>query len=202
VVKRGKWWADGNKYREELKSYDPYKDGCPPEILKRQAEQYQRLFSIYAKHADNIERVTFWNLHDGHSWLNYFPWQRVNHPLLFDRNSEPKPAYDAVRSELLNVNARQKQKRFPAEPISFWPNGKPGFESRKNRPEEAKDWWVKNIHNPTLTRMFPEQGTATARDDMDSTWLFDRSQNPFKPGLRAWGIGCRTAKLKESRVSQ
>jgi endo-1,4-beta-xylanase len=35
-------------------------------------------------------------LHDGQSWLNYFPWQRVNHPLLFDRAGQPKPAYDAV----------------------------------------------------------------------------------------------------------
>jgi GH35 family endo-1,4-beta-xylanase len=32
VVKRGRWWADGNIHREELKSYDPYKDGLPSEI--------------------------------------------------------------------------------------------------------------------------------------------------------------------------
>ena len=42
-----------------------------------------------------IERVSFWNLHDGQSWLN-FPWNRVNHPLLFDRQGQPKPAFDAV----------------------------------------------------------------------------------------------------------
>ncbi|MEP7268869.1 MAG: alpha/beta hydrolase [Saprospiraceae bacterium] len=37
------------------------------------------------------------------------------------------------------------------EVIPLWPNGAPGFESRKNEPELAKDWWVKNIHNPSIT---------------------------------------------------
>ena len=36
------------------------------------------------------------NLHDGRSWLNHFPWERVNYPLLFDRNAQPKPAFGAV----------------------------------------------------------------------------------------------------------
>lgn len=35
--------------------------------------------------------------------------------------------------------------------IPLWENGAPGFEDRKDEPEEAKDWWVKNIHNPSLT---------------------------------------------------
>jgi hypothetical protein len=48
-----------------------------------------------------IERVSFWNLHDGQSWLNYFPWHRVNYPLLFDRARRPKPAFDAVYATLL-----------------------------------------------------------------------------------------------------
>ena len=96
VVLRGRWWADGGKYREELAKYDPYRDGCPPEILQRQADQYAQLFKLFAQHGDVIDRVSFWNLHDGQSWLNYFPWTRVNYPLLFDRQGEPKPAYGAV----------------------------------------------------------------------------------------------------------
>jgi acetyl esterase/lipase len=35
--------------------------------------------------------------------------------------------------------------------IYLWPNGAPGFENKKNEPEQAKDWWVKNINNPSLT---------------------------------------------------
>jgi endo-1,4-beta-xylanase len=96
VIPRGRWWADGGKYRDELSKLDPYRDGCPSEVLKRQAEQYAQLFGLFRKHRDTIVRVTFWNLHDGESWLNGFPWRRVNYPLLFDRHGEPKPAFSAV----------------------------------------------------------------------------------------------------------
>jgi acetyl esterase/lipase len=44
--------------------------------------------------------------------------------------------------------------------IYLWPNGAPGFESRKNEREEAKDWWVKNIHNPSLTVYLPSKEKA------------------------------------------
>ena len=46
------------------------------------------------------------------------------------------------------------------EQIALWPNGAPGFEHLKNEPEEAKDWWVKNIHNPSVTVYYPEKGKA------------------------------------------
>jgi len=98
VVLRSKWWADNGKYREELAKYDPYNPVCPPEILKEQAREYAKLFALFSKHADSIQRITFWGLHDGQSWLNNFPWKRKNHPLLFDRNAEPKPAYNVVLS--------------------------------------------------------------------------------------------------------
>ena len=45
--------------------------------------------------------------------------------------------------------------------IPLWSNGPPGFESRKNEKEEAKDWWVKNIHNPSLTVFLPPKEIAT-----------------------------------------
>ena len=100
VIPRAKWWADGGKHRAELAKVDPYREGCPPEILKRQAEQYAQLFRVFRKYSDVIARVSFWNLHDGQSWLNTFPWRRVNHPLLFDREGKPKPAFDAVIASL------------------------------------------------------------------------------------------------------
>ena len=28
--------------------------------------------------------------------------------------------------------------------IPLWPEGAPGFEDRRNEPEQAKDWWVRN----------------------------------------------------------
>lgn len=102
VIPRSRWWAEGGKYREEMARLDPYREGCPPEILQRQAEQYGRLFKLFRQYADIVARVSFWNLHDGESWLNDFPWKRVNHPLLFDRQREPKPAFAKVIGELSN----------------------------------------------------------------------------------------------------
>jgi GH35 family endo-1,4-beta-xylanase len=106
VVKRGRWWADNNKYRDELQSFDPYQEGLPPEIEKQLTDQYVELFKLFGDYDDVIARVSFWNLHDGQSWLNYFPWNRVNHPLLFDRNRQPKPAFDAVYELLKNGKAK------------------------------------------------------------------------------------------------
>jgi acetyl esterase/lipase len=44
--------------------------------------------------------------------------------------------------------------------IPLWKNGAPGFENRKNEPEEAKDYWIKNIHNPSITVYFPPAALA------------------------------------------
>ncbi|HEY4151360.1 MAG TPA: alpha/beta hydrolase, partial [Chitinophagaceae bacterium] len=38
--------------------------------------------------------------------------------------------------------------------IPLWKNGAPGFENLKDQPEQAKDWWVRDINYPTLT-VFP-----------------------------------------------
>jgi GH35 family endo-1,4-beta-xylanase/lysophospholipase L1-like esterase len=102
VVTRGRWWAEGGKYRDELARYNPYQDGLPTEVADKQAREYVELFKLFIENSDIIERVSFWNLHDGQSWLNYFPWRRVNHPLLFDRDRRPKPAFDAVYAALEN----------------------------------------------------------------------------------------------------
>jgi len=73
-------------------------------VLKRQAEQYAKLFALFHKHRDVVNRVTFWGLNDGRSWLNYWPRERVDHPLLFDRQSRPKPALQAVIDVVTAMN--------------------------------------------------------------------------------------------------
>jgi acetyl esterase/lipase len=45
--------------------------------------------------------------------------------------------------------------------IPLWSNGAPGFENKKNEPEQAKDWWVKNINNPSITVFLPPKEKAT-----------------------------------------
>jgi endo-1,4-beta-xylanase len=96
VVPRGAWWADGGKDREAIAKTNPLASGCPPELLERQARQYADLFKLFLDRSESIGRVTFWDLHDGRSWLNDFPWKHAEYPLLFDRQARPKPAYQAV----------------------------------------------------------------------------------------------------------
>lgn len=52
---------------------------------------------------------------------------------------------------------------FQAQPqvIPLWEKGPPGFESRRDEPEQAKDYWVKNIHNPSITVFLPPKEKAT-----------------------------------------
>jgi acetyl esterase/lipase len=48
--------------------------------------------------------------------------------------------------------------------IPLWPQGAPGFEDRRQEPERAQDYWVRNIHQPSMTAFRPpkEKSTATA----------------------------------------
>ncbi len=56
---------------------------------------------------------------------------------------------------VLIVSAQQSQQVIP-----LWSKGAPGFESRRNEPEQAKDYWVKNINNPSLTVYLPPKDKA------------------------------------------
>ena len=60
------------------------------EDLNRQADDYAKLFAIFEKHKDVIERITFWGLHDRRTW------RFGQHPLILDGNGQPKPAYAAI----------------------------------------------------------------------------------------------------------
>jgi hypothetical protein len=44
--------------------------------------------------------------------------------------------------------------------VPLWPNGAPGFESRRDKPQIAKDYWIKNIHNPSITVFLPSKEKA------------------------------------------
>src|SRR5216683_5940454 len=47
------------------------------------------------------------------------------------------------------------------EVIPLWPKGAPGFESRRDEAEVAKDYWVRNVHNPSVTAFLPPREKAT-----------------------------------------
>ena len=66
--------------------------GTPPTIeeLNQQADDYAKLFAIFQRHHEKIERVTFWGLSDRRTWR----WGQ--NPLLFDFNNHLKPAYASI----------------------------------------------------------------------------------------------------------
>jgi GH35 family endo-1,4-beta-xylanase len=98
VIPRAQHW--NQKTREEANKQDPYVDGCPKEVLERQAAVYREIMKTVMANSKNVDRVTVWGISDRHSWLNKWPWKRVNHGLLFDREAKPKPAFHAIAESL------------------------------------------------------------------------------------------------------
>lgn len=64
--------------------------GVVSDADRRQAAAYAGIFRAFLKHSDHIEMVTFWGPNDANSW------RARGTPLLFDGNSQPKPAFHAV----------------------------------------------------------------------------------------------------------
>lgn len=86
--------ANRFEYKPEM---DHYINGFPSEMEEKLAERYETLFKIFLKYRDSIDRITFWGTSDDASWLNGFPIRgRTNHPLLFNRQQQPKPAYHRI----------------------------------------------------------------------------------------------------------
>ncbi|HEV7993084.1 MAG TPA: endo-1,4-beta-xylanase [Gemmatimonadaceae bacterium] len=76
---------------------NPYAAGLPDSVQRALAARYEGLFSVFMKHRAVIDRVTFWGVADGDSWLNNWPVRgRTSYPLLFDRQHRAKPAFDGV----------------------------------------------------------------------------------------------------------
>jgi endo-1,4-beta-xylanase len=80
-----------------LPAANPYADGLPDDVQQALARRYADAFRVFLKHRDAVTRVTFWGVSDGDSWLNR---GRTNHPLLWDRQRQPKPAFREVAKVL------------------------------------------------------------------------------------------------------
>lgn len=89
--------ADVNQRMQENAQANPYVNGLPDSVQQQLADDYAALFKLFLKHKDKINRITFWGVNDGQSWLNNWPIRgRTNYPLLFDREFKPKPAFYKV----------------------------------------------------------------------------------------------------------
>ena len=97
VLPRNVQGADVGQRMTANATSNPYPDALPDSVQQQLAADYEALFKLFLKHKDKVSRVTFWGVNDGDSWLNNWPIRgRTNYPLLFDRNSQPKPAFYKV----------------------------------------------------------------------------------------------------------
>jgi endo-1,4-beta-xylanase len=71
--------------------------GLVSDADRRLADAYAGIFRAFLKHTKHLEMVTFWGANDANSW------RAQGRPLLFDRDSEPKPAFHAVIAEAKNA---------------------------------------------------------------------------------------------------
>ncbi len=77
------------------KGADPYRHGLPPDAQQKLARRYGEIMAAIVR--PSVTMINLWGPHDGRSWLNNYPVKgRANHPLLFDRELKPKPAFEAV----------------------------------------------------------------------------------------------------------
>lgn len=82
---------------ETRSGVNPYASGLPDSVQQALAARYGELFTEFLRHRDVMDRVTFWGVGDGDSWLNNWPLRgRTSYPLAFDRGDKPKPAFEAI----------------------------------------------------------------------------------------------------------
>ncbi|WP_075590723.1 endo-1,4-beta-xylanase [Labilibacter marinus] len=89
--------AEVSQSYENKPEFNPYVTAVPDSIQQALANHYVDLFKVYLRNHDKISRITFWGVNDSQTWRNYWPISgRTDYPLLFDRNNQTKPAYDAL----------------------------------------------------------------------------------------------------------
>ena len=75
----------------------------PDSVEQQLTARYEELFNLFLKHSDKIDRVTFWGVTDNNSWLNNWPMRgRTSYPMVFDRQYQPKPAFEAIMKAAVN----------------------------------------------------------------------------------------------------
>jgi GH35 family endo-1,4-beta-xylanase len=83
--------ADGYEFGADIaKNAATTQGGLVSDADKKLADTYVGIFRAFLKHHDSVKVVTFWGANDANSW------RAQGKPLLFDGNSQPKLAFEAV----------------------------------------------------------------------------------------------------------
>ena len=96
-------------------------DDTSEENLQKQAKYYGDLMKIFLRYADRIEAVQVWGTVDDLSW------RADEYPLLFDKDAQPKPAFDTlvelsksiIKATLHNSAARRAMSFPPSVACKF-----------------------------------------------------------------------------------
>jgi endo-1,4-beta-xylanase len=75
------------------------------EDLQRQADIYRKIAAACRSHP-GCSAIQTWGFTDKYSWIGWHSNHTQGAALLFDRNYQPKPAYEALRSALEQSNRR------------------------------------------------------------------------------------------------
>jgi GH35 family endo-1,4-beta-xylanase len=73
------------RYFHSVTVEDATKTGC--HLRSYQFEEADRITNFVR------DCITLWGVSDDMTWLDYFPVERKNGPLLFDEHGQPKEAY-------------------------------------------------------------------------------------------------------------
>lgn len=85
----------GSCFASQTNCAPDYGSDIPQSVIDDQAEKYRTIYNGFAMRP-SVTSVTTWGVTDAQSWLNSYPVNRTNAPLLFNREREAKKAFRAV----------------------------------------------------------------------------------------------------------
>jgi endo-1,4-beta-xylanase len=104
--------GQGNTGADVVNNTGATEGGLVSDADKKLADAYTGIFKAFVKHRQSVKVITFWGANDGNSW------RARGKPLLFDGNSQPKPAFHAVIVEAKNAAGFNSERGRTCEPCS------------------------------------------------------------------------------------
>lgn len=151
--------ASGLDYAERVT--DAYPDFMYDEVTELQARKYGSLFDIFRKYSANIKSAGFWNICDGRTYLG-----TMYHPLVFDENSQPKPAFYRILDFDKQLPRWQEDDKLPKlKEINYSIDDSTDTLTVKGRTDGSKSVWAA-IYNPDGKSINSER-TVTANGDYE-----------------------------------
>jgi len=140
------------------------------EKLKHQAEMYSEIFNI-ALAFDKVTNVTTWGVSDAYSWIpDVFPG--YGNALLFDRNFNPKPAYNAVQVTLVAGPQTAQYETVEVKSRMLLP-----FKAMKTDKAPVLDgtitageWDASVVYPFAFNQLDPKDQRLPAKTDLDGNW--------------------------------